>query len=60
MSMKMTTLTNKAGETTGTVSFDESTHSWRIVSEAEPNFAYVSERASGVLFLVFQVRPTDG
>ena len=38
MSMKTTNLTNKAGETTGTVSFDESVHSWRITSKAESNF----------------------
>jgi hypothetical protein len=30
MSTKITNLTNKAGETVGTVSFDESAHSWRI------------------------------
>ena len=38
MSTKITNLINKAGETTGTVSFDESTHSWYIASKAEPNF----------------------
>ncbi len=38
MSTKITNLTNKAGETTGTVSFDEGAHSWRIASKAEPNF----------------------
>jgi hypothetical protein len=38
MSAKVTNLTNKAGETTGTVSFDESARAWRITSEAEPNF----------------------
>jgi hypothetical protein len=38
MSAKITNLTNKAGETVATVSFDESTHSWRIASKAEPNF----------------------
>jgi hypothetical protein len=35
---KTTNLTNKAGETTGTVSFDESVQSWRLTSKAEPNF----------------------
>ena len=38
MSTKTTNFTNKAGETTGTVSFDESAHSWRITSKAESNF----------------------
>ena len=38
MSMKTTNFTNKAGETTGTVFFDEGTHSWRITSDAESNF----------------------
>jgi hypothetical protein len=38
MSVKTTNLTNKAGEATGAVSFDESVHSWRIISKAEPNF----------------------
>jgi hypothetical protein len=38
MSMKTTNLTNKAGETTGTVSFDEKAHAWRIISNAESNF----------------------
>ena len=38
MSTKITNLTNKAGDTVGTVSFDESAHSWRIASKAEPNF----------------------
>ena len=36
---KMTTnLTNNAGETTGTVWFDESAQSWRITPNAEPSF----------------------
>jgi len=38
MSTKITNLTNRAGETTGSVSFDESAHCWRIASKAEPNF----------------------
>ena len=38
MSAKMTNLTNKAGETTGTVSFDESAHAWRIAAKGEPSF----------------------
>jgi hypothetical protein len=38
MSMKIKNLTNKAGETLGAISFDESAHSWRIASKAEPNF----------------------
>jgi hypothetical protein len=38
MSMKTTDFTNKAGETTATISFDESAHSWRMTSKAEPNF----------------------
>ena len=38
MSTKITNLTNKAGETTGTVSFDEADHCWHISSKAEPNF----------------------
>ena len=38
MSAKVTNLTNKAGETTGTVSFDESARAWQITSAAEPNF----------------------
>jgi hypothetical protein len=38
MSTKITNLTNKAGETVGTVSFDEGARSWRIASKAEPNF----------------------
>ena len=46
MSMKTTNLTNKAGETTGTVSFDESAHAWRITSKAESNFrrTFLSEQ----------------
>ena len=35
---KTTNLTNKAGEITGTVSFDENAQSWRITSKAEPKF----------------------
>jgi hypothetical protein len=35
---KTTNLTNKAGEPTATISFDESAQSWRITSKAEPNF----------------------
>jgi hypothetical protein len=48
MSTKITNLTNKAGETTGTVSFDESARSWLIVSKAEPNFrrTFSSEQAA--------------
>jgi hypothetical protein len=38
MSTKTTNLTNKAGETVGTLSFDEGAHSWRIGTKAEPNF----------------------
>jgi hypothetical protein len=38
MAAKITNLTNKAGEITGTVSFNESAHSWRIAPKAEPNF----------------------
>jgi hypothetical protein len=38
MPMTTTHLTNKDGETTGTIFFDESTHAWRISSKAEPNF----------------------
>jgi hypothetical protein len=38
MSTKITNLTNKAGETTGIVSFDESVQAWRITSKAEPKF----------------------
>jgi hypothetical protein len=38
MSTKITNLTNEAGETVATVSFDESAHSWRIASKGEPNF----------------------
>lgn len=38
MSTKITNLTNKAGQTTGTVSFDEIDHRWRISSKAEPKF----------------------
>jgi hypothetical protein len=38
MSTKTTNLTNKAGETVGTLSFDEGAHSWRIATKAEPNF----------------------
>jgi hypothetical protein len=30
--------TNKAGETICTISFEEATHSWHIISKAEPNF----------------------
>jgi hypothetical protein len=48
MSTKITSLTNKAGETTGTVYFDESAQSWRIASEAEPDFrrTFPSEQAA--------------
>jgi hypothetical protein len=48
MSTKMTNLTNKAGETTGTVSFDESAHSWGIAAKAEANFrrTFPSEQAA--------------
>jgi hypothetical protein len=48
MSAKVTNLTNKAGETTGTVSFDEGARAWRIVSKAEPNFqrTFPSEHAA--------------
>jgi hypothetical protein len=35
---KTTKLTNKAGETTGTVAFDERVQSWRLTSKAEPKF----------------------
>ena len=38
MSTKVTSLINKAGETLGTLSFDEAAHSWRIATKAEPNF----------------------
>jgi hypothetical protein len=38
MSTKITNLTNHRGETTGTVLFDEASHSWRIASKAEPTF----------------------
>ena len=38
MSTKITNFTNKAGEVTGTVSFDEAAHVFRITSNAEPNF----------------------
>ncbi len=38
MSTKITNLTNYAGKTLGTLSFDESAHSWRIASKVEPNF----------------------
>ena len=38
MSKKTTNLTNRAGETVGTVCFDESAHSWRLASKAEPDF----------------------
>ena len=38
MSTNTTSFTNKAGETTGTISLDESAHSWRITSKAESNF----------------------
>lgn len=38
MSAKVTNLINKAGETTGTVSFDESARAWRITSKTEPDF----------------------
>jgi hypothetical protein len=48
VSTKITTFTNKAGETTGTVSFDEGSHSWLITSNAEPNVqrAFPSEQAA--------------
>jgi len=48
MSTKITNLTNKAGETTGIVSFDEGARSWLIASKAEPNFrcAFSSEQAA--------------
>lgn len=36
--MKTTNLTNKGGETTGTISFDETSDVWRLTSKAEPNF----------------------
>ena len=35
---KIMSLTNKTGATLGTLSFDESVHSWRIATKAEPNF----------------------
>lgn len=38
MSTKIKNLANTAGETVGTISFDDSAHSWRIASKAEPNF----------------------
>jgi hypothetical protein len=38
MSTKITNLTNQAGDTTATVSFDENVHSWRITSKREPSF----------------------
>ncbi|HLJ29389.1 MAG TPA: hypothetical protein VKY85_21960 [Candidatus Angelobacter sp.] len=38
MSAKITNMRNKAHEITGTVSFDEGAHSWRITSKAESNF----------------------
>jgi hypothetical protein len=50
MSTKITNLTNKARETTGTVSFDESAHSWRITSEAEPNFRRTFSSEQGAFY----------
>jgi hypothetical protein len=38
MSMGEMNLTGKEGKIFGTLSFDESGHSWRIASKAEPNF----------------------
>jgi len=38
MSTKTTNLTNRGGETVGTVSFDENAHSWRLACKAEPDF----------------------
>lgn len=38
MSTKTTTLINKAAEAVGTVSFDDSAHSWRLACNAEPDF----------------------
>jgi hypothetical protein len=50
MSTKITNLTNKAGETVGTVSFDESAHSWRIASKAEPNFQRTFSRETEAFY----------
>jgi hypothetical protein len=38
MSMELKSLTNKAGETLGAISFDDNAHAWRLASKAEPNF----------------------
>jgi len=50
MSTKITNLTNKAGETVGTVSFDESAHAWRIASKAEPNFQRTFSRKTEAFY----------
>ena len=38
MSTRITNLTNRAAEVVGTVYFDEKAHSWRLASNAEPQF----------------------
>jgi hypothetical protein len=38
MSTKITNFTNKDGERTGCVFFDEGAQAWRISSKAEPSF----------------------
>jgi hypothetical protein len=50
MSAKITNLTNKAGETVGTVSFDESNRAWRIASKAEPNFLRTFSRETEAFY----------
>ena len=51
MSAKITNFTNKAGETTGIVSFDESAHSWRIASKTEPSFQRTFPSAQAAWFM---------
>jgi hypothetical protein len=54
-------LTGKEGKIFGTVSFDAGSHSWRIASEAEPNFERTfPERLDAFYFWYSRFDPTTG
>jgi len=48
--MTLTNLANKAGEVVGTVSLDKSTHTWRLVCKAEPNFERTFARQQAAFY----------
>ncbi len=53
MSAKITNFTNKAGETTGIVSFDETAYSWRISSKTEPSFRRTFPSAQAAFYFLY-------